>query len=144
MQKINSLGLQIIKSYEGFSSKLYICPSGYKTIGYGHKLLKEEDYKSISKDFADELLKKDLLIAENAVARLIYQDLSDNQFSSLVSFVFNLGSGAFQRSALRQKINYDDNLNDICHEFLRWCYCNGKFSKGLYNRRVTESQLYNL
>ena len=144
MQKINSLGLEIIKNFEGFSPRIYFCPAGYKTIGYGHKLLAGENFELISKIKAEELLIKDLIIAENAVHRLVYEGLNDNQFSALVSFVFNLGSAAFQRSTLRQKINYSESINDICYEFLRWCYCNGKYSKGLYKRRVHETQLYSL
>lgn len=40
--------------------------------------------------------------------RLITVPLSDGQFDALVSFTFNLGSGALQRSTLRRKVNSED------------------------------------
>ena len=44
-------------------------------------------------------------IAERAVLRLISVSLTDGQFDALVSFNFNLGAGALQRSTLRMKVN---------------------------------------
>ena len=36
MRKINNLGLELIKKYEGFSNYAYLCPANFPTIGYGH------------------------------------------------------------------------------------------------------------
>lgn len=42
---------------------------------------------------AEELLRRDVQAAENAVLRLIDVPLTDGQFDALVSFTFNLGAG---------------------------------------------------
>ena len=142
MRKINDIGFELIKCFEGFGSVPYKCPAGYNTIGFGHVIKKGEKFSSITIEEAEELLRKDIEIAEDAVARYIRADISDNQFSSLVSFTFNLGSGALQRSTLRQKINYGSALEDICDEFLKWIYAGGVKMQGLLRRRHAESMVY--
>lgn len=142
MRKINEKGFYLIKYYEGFSDKVYICPAGFRTIGYGHKLLDKENYEYINKHDAEKLLIKDLEIAESGVRRYVTPEIGENQFSALVSFTYNLGVGTLQRSTLRQKINYDSCLDEIYNEFVRWIYCNGVKVKGLIYRRRDEANLY--
>lgn len=138
----NSRGIELIKFFEGFQSNPYICSGGHPTIGFGHKILTKESYKEISKTEAEKLLKQDLFIAEKSVLRHITTILNDNQFSALVSFTFNLGGAALQRSTLRQKINY--GLYDEAElEFLRWVYARGRILPGLIKRRKAEYNLFN-
>ncbi|MEM7198212.1 MAG: lysozyme, partial [Pseudomonadota bacterium] len=106
---INDAGLAIIKHYEGFQSKPYTCPAGYLTIGYGHLVREDDAFSSgISETQAEEFLRDDVGIAERAIGVLIRQPLSENQFSALVSFTLNVGSGNLQASTLRRKINRGD------------------------------------
>ena len=108
MRHVTDAGLNLIKRFEGFSSTIYICPAGYPTIGYGHVVLAHEQEQfatGITQAEATELLRKDVRIAERAVLRLISVPLTDGQFNALVSFTFNLGAGALQRSTLRRKVN---------------------------------------
>jgi len=135
-------GINFIKSFEAFSAIPYKCPGGYDTIGYGHVILRGEYYSRISVDDANELLKRDLAITERAVMRNIKAPLSQNQFDSLISFTFNVGGAALQRSSLRQKINYGSASDEIAQEFLRWVYSNGRKLHGLVNRRTMESRMY--
>jgi GH24 family phage-related lysozyme (muramidase) len=48
-----------LKKRETFVSKIYRCPAGYKTIGYGHRLLKGERFKMIDSTKALEILRED-------------------------------------------------------------------------------------
>ena len=48
-----------LKIQENLRLKLYKCPSGYPTVGYGHRIKKKLLVKRISKSFAEYLLKKD-------------------------------------------------------------------------------------
>ena len=106
MRNITPNGLDLIKRFEGFSQTVYFCPAGYPTIGYGHVVKDDEDFsEGIDEAEAEELLRQDTMIAERAVLRLINVPLTDGQFDALVSFTFNLGGGALQRSTLRRKIN---------------------------------------
>jgi GH24 family phage-related lysozyme (muramidase) len=57
--KTYNICIEELKQREKFMPKVYRCPAGYKTIGYGHKLLKQERYKSIDSTKALILLKED-------------------------------------------------------------------------------------
>lgn len=51
--------IEELKQRENFMAKVYKCPAGYKTIGYGHRLLKGEKFKSIDTTKAIKILKED-------------------------------------------------------------------------------------
>lgn len=85
--------------------------------------------------------KHDVLLAANAVERLISVPLNQNQFSALVSFTFNLGGGALQRSSLRRVLNraeYDAAPDEI----RKWVWAGGHKLPGLIKRRNAEAGLY--
>lgn len=95
-----------LKLLKAFHHKPISCPAGYPTIGYGHVIIEGEEFPlGIDRQKAEELLRQDVKIAERAVLRLIKVPLSDNQFSALVAFTYNLDAGALQRSTLRRKVN---------------------------------------
>jgi GH24 family phage-related lysozyme (muramidase) len=48
-----------LKVRETFVDKIYTCPAGYKTIGYGHRLVKGERYRRIDSLEALTILKND-------------------------------------------------------------------------------------
>lgn len=142
MRRVGESGLAIIRHFEGFSTLPYLCPAGHWTIGYGH-LIKEpvDTQREITEEEAEELLKADICGAERAVCRLIHAPLEDNQFDALVSFTFNLGGGALQRSTLRQKVNREEH-GAVPDEFRKWVYAGGKMLRGLIRRREAEARLY--
>ena len=41
--RISDAGLALIKRFEGFSSEVYTCSGGRKTIGYGHVIRKDDE-----------------------------------------------------------------------------------------------------
>lgn len=75
------------------------------------------------------------------VLRLINVPLTNGQFDSLVSFTFNLGTGALQRSTLRRKVNREEH-EEVPAQFKRWVWAGGRKLKGLERRRSAESCLY--
>jgi len=134
--------IDLIKSYESFSPNLYICPAGFKTIGYGHVVKRNEKFNHpITHAMALELLMNDILIAKISVINNIKVALNKYQLGALVSFTFNVGGGALQRSTLRQKINYHDH-DQVPEELMKWVFAAGKKSTGLINRRHSEACLY--
>lgn len=144
MRNISETGLNLIKMSEKLALKAYICPAGYPTIGYGHVVKPAEAASfanGINEHQANALLAADVNASERAVLRLISVPLTDGQFDALVSFTFNLGAGALQRSALRRKVNRKDHA-DVPAEFLKWVWAGGKKLKGLVRRRTAESLLY--
>ena len=142
MRHITQNGIDLIKRFEGFSRTVYFCPAGYPTIGYGHVVKPHEDFSAgIDEAQAEELLRQDAVIAERAVLRLINVPLTDGQFDALVSFTYNLGGGALQRSTMRRKINREEHA-DVPEQFMRWVWAGGRKLKGLVRRREAESRLY--
>lgn len=142
--EVSDHGLDLIKHFEGFVGHVYKDPVGIDTIGYGHVVLPRERFAfwdGLTKAQGHDLLKKDVRRYEASVKRLIVVPLTQYQFDALVSFTFNLGGGALQRSTLRRKINRHDHRG-ASFEFLRWVYAGGRRLKGLVRRRKAESLLY--
>ena len=140
--KTSQNGLTLIQKFEGFEGQVYIDAAGYPTIGYGHLIKAGEDFsRGISYAEATKLLAQDVEFAENAVARFIRTPLSQSQFDALVSFTFNLGGGALQRSSLRRKVNRAEHA-EVPDEFMRWVFAGGRRLRGLIRRRSAEAQLY--
>ena len=139
---ISSEGKELIKRFEGLYLKAYYCPSGKRTIGYGHTGAAARK-TSITKAEADSLLDKDLNTYQKVVRDNITVPLTTSQFSALVSFSFNVGEGAFQRSSLRKFLNKGDYLR-ASKEFPKWIRGNNKrILKGLVKRRKAEQDLFN-
>ena len=110
MRHINEHGIELVKSFESLSLKTYVCAGGVISCGYGATLSSDGrpfslDMEPITEADADDLLGRDLEASEGWVHRLGKTPLSENQFSALVSFTFNVGAGALQRSTLRMKLN---------------------------------------
>ena len=134
-------GRQFIQGWEGFSAVPYLCSGGVWTNGYGHTKGVTAHTPAITKAEADALFAIDLKRFELSVMRLITASLNQNQFDALVSFVYNLGGGALQRSTLRSKLNRGDYA-DAADEFLKWVRAGGKMSRGLWRRREAERALF--
>jgi len=142
MNRISEAGLNLIKGFESFQPKAYLCPAGYKTIGYGHVIKSHERLPELlTKSEANELLLYDVAAAERAVQRLVGVQLLGCQYDALVSFTFNLGSGALQRSSLRRKVNREEH-NEVPRELMKWVRAGGRILKGLVLRRQAEGWLY--
>ncbi len=144
MRHITQEGLNLIKHFEGFKSEIYLDAAGLPTIGYG-LLIRKNEHKlfvnGIGYEVALALLIKDVQSAERSVLRLIHVPLTDGQFDALVSFTFNLGSGALQRSTLRLKVNREEH-EEVPEQFMRWVWAGGKKLRGLIRRRRAEASFY--
>ena len=144
MRHITQEGLNLIKRFEGFEPQIYLDAAGLPTIGYGHLLRPGEAQmfkNGISEAAGEALLIKDVLLAEQTVLRLIKVPLTNGQFDALVSFTFNLGGGALQRSTLRRKVNREEH-EDVPEQFMRWVWAGGRKLRGLVRRREAEAALY--
>ena len=146
--KISQTGIDLIKSFEGLKLTAYKCSAGVPTIGYGSTFYPDfkpvkmgDKLKSIQE--AEELLKVTLIEFEKNVSALFYNViLKQNQFDALVSFAFNLGTGALAGSTLFRKVKINTNDKTIALEFAKWVNAGGKKLPGLIRRRKAESDLY--
>ena len=139
---ISEKGVEKIKAFEGFSPLEYTCVAGKRTIGYGHILKPDEFYVcGVSEKQAEALLVQDLNQAEEVIDALVKVPLKTHQRDALVSFVFNIGGYAFQRSTLLKELNLG-NYDQVPKQLLRWIYVNGKPCGGLVRRRQTEAAMF--
>lgn len=144
MLRVSSTGLELIKRFEGFSAIPYLCPAGYWTIGWGHVLSDDEASQwkvGIGEQEATRLLRQDVKLAGDAVGRLIQVALSQGQYDALVSFTYNLGAGALQRSGVRRKLNREE-YEEVPAELRRWIWAGGRRLEGLIRRREAEIKIY--
>lgn len=138
--KINQKGLAIIKEFEGYRSVAYKCPAGVWTLGYGTTDGIRPGMTCTEHD-AEVWLKRDVAKFEQAVSEAVTVPLSENQFSALVSFVYNIGAQAFRESTLLRKLNQGDH-DGAAAEFDRWKYGGGQVLPGLVKRRDAEESLF--
>lgn len=140
---IGSKGLDLIKRFEGFRAKPYVCQAGVWTIGYGHTNGVTMDSRPVSREDAEGLLREDLMRVTDGLDGLVPESLTQGQFDALCSFCFNLGVPAFQNSTLRKVIGRNPNdYERIRAEFMRWVHVKGSKSDGLIRRREAEADLY--
>lgn len=139
--RINEEGLKLLKKFEGCKLKTYRCVAGILTIGYGHTGKDVTEGKVITQQEAEDLLRKDLERFEAGVEDLLKVKVSENQFSALVSFAFNIGLNALSGSTLLKKLNAGD-VTGAADQFLRWNRAGGKEVQGLTNRRHAERELF--
>ena len=140
-------GIDLVKSFEGFSSKPYMCPASVCTIGYGTTRYPNGNKISLSdphitEQKALEYLMFDMKSFERNVDAYCRDDINQNQFDALVSFCYNVGPNALKASTLLKKVNINPNDPTIANEFAKWNKGGGKVLKGLISRRKEESQLY--
>ena len=146
MRHINERGIQIVKSFEGISTKPYLCPANVWTVGYGATVGSDgrpidPDMEPISETEAEALFLRDLESSQGWVSRLIKTALTENQYFALVSFTFNVGAGALQRSTLRMKLNREE-YQVAADEFPKWRMAGGRILAGLVRRRAVERALF--
>mgnify|MGYP001202643237 FL=1 len=165
--KTGAAGIDLIKSFEGFRAKPYLCPAKVPTIGYGATYYSDGkkvtmNDKPISELDAVKLLMEMLVTYERSVDSFCIDDINQNQFDALVSFAYNAGVGNLKSSTLLKKVNANFNDPSIRLEFMKWV--NGgdgtkngvdddgdgltdeagerQRLKGLVKRRTAEADLY--
>lgn len=135
--KISDVGIQLIKRFESLRLTAYkpVSTEKFYTIGYGHNSADVSRETIITKEYAEELLKKDLKKFENAVTAL-NRTWTQNQFDALVSFAFNCGTANLKRLVANR-----DELQ-IADAFLLYNKAGGKVLSGLVRRRKAERALF--
>lgn len=155
--KTSEAGVSLIKHFEGVRLKPYRCPALLWTVGVGHVLYSRQHHLTLDERMhfqlapahnrlftqgeVDDLLRNDLRRFERGVERLCGRNTTQSQFDALVSFAFNLGLGALQRSTLRRKHLRGDYVG-ASDEFLKFVRAGGRILPGLQRRRIAERLLY--
>ena len=93
--------VDLIKKHEGLRLVKYLCPTGYPTIGYGHRILPNDNItdNGITLPEAERLLSLDILAAKNGCRALLqnWDSLNDVRQAVMIDLCFNLGIEGLSR-----------------------------------------------
>ena len=144
---LSDAGLDLIIECEGKLRDLgdgryaaYRCPAGVWTIYIGCTEGVREGM-IVTEEEGREMLRRELAKHEAAVNRLVTVEMAQGQYDALVSFSYNLGTGALAKSTLLKKLNAGDNPG-ACAEFAKWNKAGGKVLRGLTIRRAKEAAMF--
>ena len=144
--KIDANGIKLLASLEGLKLKAYQCDAKIWTIGFGNTFYEDGDkIKEGDKITNEEAYHLFYLIAtkfEKTINDNLKVKINQNQFNALFCLCYNIGQVGFKNSTLLRLVNLNPNDGNIAKEFLKWNKILGVASKGLTNRRITESSLY--
>lgn len=147
--KTSEQGIKFIIAREGKENCQYHDTKGLLTIGVGHLLTDNElatGYimagserilwrHGITDSQVLSILARDLVRFEKAVSAVAVP-LNQHQFDALVSFCFNIGTGAFMKSTLLRNLNHGDYAG-VPAQLMRWTK-----QKELVGRREKEVRLF--
>lgn len=134
--------VEFIKSYEGYSNKVYKCSAGVSTIGYGTTRKECVSKGTCTKEEATQWLKEDIEVVAKAIKDKNIS-LKQHEFDALVSFAYNCGTGALFGSTLWKNVKAGVRTESLIKSYFQaWCYGGGKKLPGLYNRRTKEGNMF--
>lgn len=144
--KLSAKGLFFIQQWEGYYSKAYRDVVGVWTIGYGTIAdkalgLTVRPGQTCTKQQAIDWMMLEINDKAKQMAKMIKVPLTQDQQDTLLSFVYNVGIGAFKKSTLLRLLN-NGNYNSVPEQLLRYCYGDGRVIQGLLNRRQDEARLW--
>ena len=142
--------LPIIREFEGFKPKAYLCPSGIPTIGYGttvypngHSVQLSD--QEITRKEGESYLCHDAAQKLNAIQNAWAREPTINQAAAMLSLSYNIGVVALRSSTVVRRFN-DGDIKGAADAFLMWDKINdhGRLvvSDGLKHRRQAERALF--
>ena len=129
-------GLALIADLEGCRLSPYRCSAGVWTSGIGHTSGVVPGREITEREAAANLV-ADVMNVERRLAVCAPVEMPPHGYDALVSFAFNVGTGAACRSTLVSFIKRKQ-WPQACNQLTRWVYVNGVKNAGLENRRARE------
>lgn len=134
--KISDGGLALIADAEGCRTSPYQCSAGVWTNGIGHTA-GVTPQSQVSERQAAVNLVYDVMRVERQLAVCVPVEMPQPVYDALVSFSFNVGTGAACGSTLAGYLKRQQ-WRQACGQLDRWVYVNGVRNAGLENRRQRE------
>lgn len=142
---VSPSGIDLICNFEGLRLKSYDDGIGIWTIGFGTTKypngLRVKKGDSCTLEQAKAYMQNDLKEFEQTVNDAVRVPLNQNQFDTLVSLAYNIGTNAFKNSTLVKKLN-DGDYQGTANQFNVWVVAGGKRMQGLVNRRAAEKEVF--
>lgn len=137
-------GIDLIKFSEGFRAKPYKDSGGIMSIGWGHAIKPNESFSEITAEEGERLLREDLYSADRCINVSLGTRIKEqNEFDALISFIFNIGCGAFQSSNVFKYLKIGEYGSAFMY-WSKWIHDSKmKAREGLVTRRRAEITLFN-
>ncbi len=132
---LSDVGIALIEAFEGFSPTPYDDPAGHATVGYGHLLhlgpvtaadrrgtwvRGQQEPGRLTSAEARQLLRRQLIAAYEPAVSALELPLTQQQHDALVSFVYNVGTGALAATTGIGRALRERRWNVAADELLRW------------------------
>jgi lysozyme len=140
--KLDKIGLKELHTREGLELKPYLDTKGIPTIAMGNTFYLDgrkvtmKD-KPLTLKEALELSKKVVERFEKAVNSAVKVTVTQNQYNSLVSIIYNIGVTGFKNSTFLRLLNKNPNDPKIYAAIMMWTK-----DKELIGRRTQEAKQY--
>jgi lysozyme len=123
--------VELVKHFEGFRAKPYLCPAGYWTIGYGTR--SKETAAPITREQAEQLLRQ---VLQNLQRLLKHDLLSDAEVAALSSLAYNVGLSTVRNGNLYNALT--QGRKEQWFRILYYSKSGDKRLRGLLRRRCAE------
>jgi len=132
----------LIRFFEGLRLKVYLCPAGVWTIGYGSTGPDiTAKTKRVTAEWAEERMTAD-------AARFVRQALKASpilanhpeKLCAIADFCYNLGTTRYLASTLRRRVNAEQ-WDEASQELMKWVWGGGRKLPGLVRRRMAEQAI---
>lgn len=135
--------IDLIKSFEGFSSTIYNDGTGVMTVGYGTT---ESDIRPlpnhVTQQQAEALMRRKLMEKYLPPIEALHVKLNANQLSAVLSFVYNLGVGTLEPGYDFGRALRSGDLRGAADRMLEYDHAGSQRLAGLTRRRIAERQLF--
>lgn len=123
--------ISLVKKAEGWVPHPYICPAGYPTIGWGHRI-PSLDHPNITVEEGERLIQADLRQKRDAALALspILAHSPERYLAAIVDFCYNDGEGNYEGSRLRKCINMGA-WKAAAVQMRKWVFARDKDTKRL-------------
>jgi lysozyme len=147
IKEVISIAEPLIKRFEGWRSKPYLCSANVPTIGWGSTMYENGD--KVTLDDPEITKERGQVLFELDAERFLLQVYKacpvltkhDNKAAAILSWTYNLGPARLRSSTMRTRIN-QERWVEAAQELKRWNLAAGKVTRGLILRREAEASLF--
>jgi lysozyme len=147
IKEVISIAEPLIKRFEGWRSKPYLCSANVPTIGWGSTMYENGD--KVTLDDPEITKERGQALFELDAERFLLQVYKacpvltkhDNKAAAILSWTYNLGPARLRSSTMRTRIN-QERWEEAAQELKRWNLAAGKVTRGLILRREAEASLF--
>jgi lysozyme len=147
IKEVISIAEPLIKRFEGWRSKPYLCSANVPTIGWGSTMYENGD--KVTLDDPEITKERGQALFELDAERFLLQVYKacpvltkhDNKAAAILSWTYNLGPARLRSSTMRTRIN-QERWEEAAQELKRWNLAAGKVTRGLVLRREAEATLF--